>query len=911
MMTTPATNAVNAMNMVCRRPVSAGLNRCRVPHLRRKALARVCWQICCLVGPWFGLLSLSAPLVAQVRRVEIDAVAPAVAAPDPVVLINDLALPLAPGQQEEQQDGGKFALGAVLKTDPDLESVLEKAARYQADGNWDVASQLWQAVLERSNDTLVSADGTHYRSMLEQVEAILSSLPPEGLAVYRITADANARALMAAAGDPYDIQALGSVVQRYFPGSDGDDAALRLAAVLMDRHEFVGAQRLLEKILRLHPDPSVDRNEVVSRLALCLVLSGNVEQARSLAEAEPEAMSGPGGRVVREWMDQLGTDRAREIRGMIGGTFAAFRQQPSLPAGLLEKELTAVWQFAVDPQTTYNADDARGKMLQTPPQPKEDFAAGLASSSETSFHRAWRIGQWQPVGELLQDGERIFFRTFVGVIAWPLEPAEERSWASAWLNRYEPDARTKHFQALRAQMGGNGFGRRNNPQRPDRVPPDNETTIQLFGDRIHSSMTLADNRLLVIEGSSYDVADRSRRNNQRGIQWNQTSNRSRTNWLTAYEASTGRALWRVPETTAGNPAGAKGVEPVVEAPADGDVAAEPLGAVSAVDRLALDAGGFMGPPAVVGNMIYAAHIQGGTIHVYGLDANQNGKVVWKTYLCDEPESGAPPWSPLVITADGSDLFVGSGMGVVFCLDRATGTIRFAQRYERTGRPNREFQAFGFAQATMDFSGFSEDVILPWGREMICFLSDSDSIFSLDRRTGELVWKAGLAPLGEPLDYILGIHNRVLYAAGRQTVVAFDLDGDGRMLWGGDPLFAGDVSLGRGILTESGILLPVGQEIWEFALQPDTSTPSPVRRTPVNLGMDAPVGNLMSDGSHLWVHNGNRIFRLDNIQPAGWNAGAAGSPSPKRNERSMMSGPVPFPAGPIPDKRPGPPSLQPQ
>ena len=38
--------------------------------------------------------------------------------------------------------------------------------------------QLWQAVLERSSDTLVSSDGRNYRSMAEQVEKTLAGLPP-------------------------------------------------------------------------------------------------------------------------------------------------------------------------------------------------------------------------------------------------------------------------------------------------------------------------------------------------------------------------------------------------------------------------------------------------------------------------------------------------------------------------------------------------------------------------------------------------------------------------------------------------------------------------------------------------------------------------------------------------------------
>ena len=36
---------------------------------------------------------------------------------------------------------------AALKTDPDLEELMKKAERYMGDGNYRVASTLWQAVL--------------------------------------------------------------------------------------------------------------------------------------------------------------------------------------------------------------------------------------------------------------------------------------------------------------------------------------------------------------------------------------------------------------------------------------------------------------------------------------------------------------------------------------------------------------------------------------------------------------------------------------------------------------------------------------------------------------------------------------------------------------------------------------------
>lgn len=194
---------------------------------------------------------------------------------------------------------------------------------------------------------------------------------------------------------------------------------------------------------------------------------------------------------------------------------------------------------------------------------------------------------------------------------------------------------------------------------------------------------------------------------------------------------------------------------------------------------------------------------------------------------------------------------------------------------------------GFQPNGLSFEGWDEDLIIPWGGEMICLPSDASVVFSIDRRTGNVLWSAKSKPLGEPLAYVLGIHNRVLYAAGKTTIVAFDLDGQGRMLWGGEPMFGNGVSYGRGILTRDRIYMPVGSSVWEYALEPDSSSPLPVAQSLVNLGMNSPVGNLTSDGKHLWVQNGNRMFRLEPV-PDSERAKASGT-GPAEQQKTSISG----------------------
>ena len=82
-----------------------------------------------------------------------------------------------------------------------------------------------------------------------------------------------------------------------------------------------------------------------------------------------------------------------------------------------------------------------------------------------------------------------------------------------------------------------------------------------------------------------------------------------------------------------------------------------------------------------------------------------------------------------------------------------------------------------------------------------------------------------------------------------------------MTWGGMPLFDGKKSCGRGVLTPDGIYMPIEDSIWKFALECKTSEATKVAASHVELGIDAPVGNLYSDGKRIWIHGGNRIYAL--------------------------------------------------
>lgn len=725
--------------------------------------------------------------------------------------------------------------GAILKTNPDLELELDKAERYRKDGNYDVACQLWQIVLDRSGDTLYSEDGEVYFSLVRQVERILATLPEKGLSVYRIKADAEALQIMAQGDGPLDEQSLSRIVRKYFVSSLGDDAAFKLACLNLDNHDFIGAQRLLRKIIEQHPDPSVPLDQVFVRISLCQTVMGDLLGAKATLAQSQEHTDGSAAdliNLVSTAIDNAESESGEIVFGTSGSRFSNFRVMPSLPKDYLENELRCQWQAYMAPEDAFQSNSSEKTLV------GKDAYGDLAKQTvhrarESNLIENWREQNWRPAGKLLFDSNRVFFKSPTRMTAWPTQVLSERPiWKSAWTSHVILDDTSAQISRIRQGFQG---------QLPSGRPQSYDQ-IRYFGDRISQEMAIHQGILYSIEGVEF--TDKAPGNTKALNQAHQQTaqRRSRENHLVAYNAETGRAMWALPELE-----GDKKNRPVDPNP-DDEASSEYL-----------LSGGFMAAPIGYDNLLLAPVNAGGTIWIYALDAENGGKTVWKSFLCDEPESGAEPWAPIKMSLSGSNLIVTCGTGVVFVVDASTGMIQFAKRYQRVGTAS----LFSRNSAPrMNFDGWSADEVIPYGNQMICFCSDTNLISAFNISTGKLIWEVEMAPIGmNKLDYILGIQSDVLYLAGPETIIAFDLRSEGMMLWGGEALFEGMKSNGRGMLTADGIYMPIKDSIWKFDLVGRGTSANKIGSANVDLGTGAPVGNLYSDGNRIWVLGANRVYAL--------------------------------------------------
>jgi tetratricopeptide (TPR) repeat protein len=759
----------------------------------------------------------------------------------------DVAIPASQDETPQQPEAGtRYIGGAPLKTDPDLMDRLEKADQFRRDGSYRAASRLWQSVLEESGDTLYTEDNETYFSLTERVESILAGLPSGGLSAYRIAADAAAREILAAGSGDLDLDTLGRIVKGYFMSSFGDEAAYQLGCIYLDDYDFVGAARLLRKITDRYPDPTVPLDQVWLRIAIARAYIGDRESAREALDKALQAGADPGSRLgeaveelLREgpqwnqtaattgqWVTRLGSVRRRGL-------------MPTLPASLDGSDLKADWQYYFEPADVYVGDDYAGTVIDAfdPPAIRES-----AGKRERDLWQAWRKGRWRPAGHLLFADQLVAFKSGADIVVWSRPPAENPLWRPLWLNQFVVDDATAQWKML---YDNYRYERSNRT----RTAPSSPREVQLFGDQIAQSMSIHRGVLYNVEGEEYSwKADRVPNvQRQQRSPYGSLPRRTRTNRLSAYDLQTGKILWRLP--TMDLLAVTHGEQPV----AVSTVADPPA------DEKPFEDVGFMAAPVGFGELLLAPVNVSGSIYVYAMDSRNQGQLVWRSYLCDEPGGGSQAWSPIHLAIEGSTAYATCGTGVVFAIDPMTGGIRYARRYARTGEPNNYLRRFGGNAETLELDGWQEDLVIPLGNDLVMMASDFNVLWAIDRQTARFRWKTDNRPFGKKFDYLIGINEDYIYLGGPEAVAAISIKAEGRWEWVHD--LQDDVSLGRAMLTGNGVYVPLENRILKLGLTGRAGAGDVQAEMKVRLGTDAPLGNLYSDGQRIWVLGANRLYAL--------------------------------------------------
>ena len=771
-----------------------------------------------------------------------------------VLLFSFNAISVPPFGAVEINDKTQWLEGASLKTDSTVDELMARAKQFSDQGRYDLASSLWQKVIDSSNDLVFGSDEwlektlSHeyqiYRSVSREIESTLSQLPKNGLEGYRLNADTKAKIIFSS----YDVEegresALSEVVNRFFLSSLGDDAAFELACLKLDRYEFLPSIRLIDKILNDYPDTDINRSELLIRAAVLSARVGDLARARQLLE---ELKTLPGLNVSQSLIEIIERDISNSELNTNDQNFV---DMWTMAMGSAQR--SGLMKVPVD----LPADEGNISWIQKydltlpegwPPLPSvkdkpdllnltDPFGRRIGGSSAVAGNKAltieqitktWEKENWMPCGQILFGPNYLYFKNEDRLVC-----VDSSKGIVKWLG-----FRTQYPQP---RFSNNYRFRRPTSQDAKKIPRDIKE-IQYFSDHANQSMCLVGDKLITIQGVPLDFTeeeipiDQNPENDiQRGV-WpnrlNGGTSRMRKNRLVAYHSINGKLQW---------------MRPALEKK-DGPFA----------DSC------FIGDPVPYGNLVLVPILEGTGMYLIALNPD-SGDTQWKTFLGDEPESGIAPNSSVMVAIAGGEAYVATGTGLAFSLDAISGSLNWVVRYPRTVKNNasrlQELQRFGgFARGNMgmpDFDGWDIDTVIPSKRVVVFAPTDFNQLIALDRRTGKLIWETARVPLrgGNESSYVLGLLDERLFIGGGGVVRCYDVSG-GKMLW--ENTFP--KGYGRGALTQEDIFIPSGKKDIIKISNIDGAIKDQITVIPKD---DQPLGNIFSNGKNIIVMGLRQVFSV--------------------------------------------------
>lgn len=700
----------------------------------------------------------------------------------------------------------EFIRGATLETDSEIQAMLRRAREHLDEKRFREAVTVLQHVIDQPTNSLSTVDGRVYRSCRRMAAEMVASMPPEGLSTYRLWADGEARGLLGDVQACVDMDALRQVVRRFFMSSLGDAAALRLASLALDQHDYAQARRLLLDILHVHPKPAVDRAAVYARLVVaCARLDDTAGAQAALKEltALRSSTFDPPTLAALEREVQSSAQRRRPVPQDWRMAFGSAQRQGvalDLPAGLLKPEdplWTVAWELTYPSEMPGNVEGRR------------TVPASAQVNKRDMLLAWWETSKAVPTGQLAISEGRVYYKTLESLVCAEAQSGK-RLWESKEGAAHDP-------QTAGMVYYGPSYGY---------IPPERQG---IFIDHIGRALSL-------VEGAVYHITDNHRAAPGMGVgrvfriavngkpvnvkgQPQQPPKPLEGNALAAHDARTGKLLWRL----------GRSVD-----------AEKPLAAVR-----------FLTPPVgCLGKLLVVAEEKGEMV-LLALDPS-DGAVLWRSFLCASVSTGGVSLRPVGLYVEGTEVLVSSGKGVVFALDATDGALLWAARYEPAQSREEAAGRFWGRYRSDSVDGWQESYVAASGSIVITAPTDAESIQVFDRRSGKFLYAK---PVRRPR-YCIGMLDGGLYYMSAEGVTRLDLAG-GQVAWT-QPV---SQVQGRAVLAGSALYVPSGSTI----LRLDAATGTVRAHLRASLPAGDPVGNLWVAGNQLLVAGMDRIVALTNAR----------------------------------------------
>ncbi|HOB73352.1 MAG TPA: PQQ-binding-like beta-propeller repeat protein [Phycisphaerae bacterium] len=563
---------------------------------------------------------------------------------------------------------------AVLHPSEEATTLMARARQGIEREDWKLVVDSLQRIVELPGEHVLTSDGRVYEAARRQAQRRIATLPPAGLAAYRLMYDSEAAALLAKAADQHDLALLQSVVDRYLVTKVGDEAGAMLADWLIDEGRFAEAVAVLQLIESIYPDSDLPPWVLPGKLAVCYAGMGRRQRAEAAlkevvasrpAETRPgEALKADEPSVARTRLDLIRAYAERPLKG---------EETPD----------AAGWTVA------YGRPSRDGIMPPVDPSLVENlpWAVPLSLSDELSG-----VVEYARKRKLLPTAQMVAGDRLLIVKSGPvLQAIDLDTFEVHWCRK--PGSVKDDPAIIEAPVGGAGGWAQVQSVRESAEHLDSNAVVrQLLRDSVSSGLSLVSGLVLTLEwlGDPPTVTGFEQIRAWPGAGGLATTYPNR---VVAYSLKDGAQVWESNTRPGENKLGL----------------VEFLAAPIPVD-------GYLVAPCRVNTDLYAAVLDPAT-----------GQLVRHVYLCG---TGGGPFNSLYAllpcVADGV-VYIPTGRGVLIALEASSWSIRWAVRYDHLSERTTE-------------SAWLPTPVIAAADSVLLAPPDANHLFCLDRATGEIRWQ---------------------------------------------------------------------------------------------------------------------------------------------------------------------------
>ena len=324
--------------------------------------------------------------------------------------------------------------GVYLNDSFEAREIIREARDFVARMDWPAAvEKMHQALVDFGHTVIDRGDGTSI-SIERFVNHEVARWPAEGLSAYRKAVEPAAQKLLSEARGRLDVEALTTVLGRYFSTESAIPAADALAEIHLESGRPAQARMIYERLAKMHPDRDRLKNQWLSKLAICRALAGEVEAADALLEREGPSVQ----QHALDWK---------------GGRSAAYSIVREIEADALSAEPRPPRQawptYAGNPSRSFTP---RTNIVPTAPLwTFDDFSPSTLSGADgyfqsSSYRTAYKRGKFLALQPAVDYG-MVFFNDAVrvwglhletGSLVWTTPGAAPAEPGSVWADRSVP-----------------------------------------------------------------------------------------------------------------------------------------------------------------------------------------------------------------------------------------------------------------------------------------------------------------------------------------------------------------------------------------------------------------------------------------------------------------------------------------